>query len=111
MSHDIYSYDQRGQILQHVRFTMGDTYAPLFYDLFDAHQYNGGVSGIGATIMLSPSQVEEALERFMQLGEHAFLYQNRKGEIFDWQQKAILKFIKTCLEIAREEGKVEVAFA
>lgn len=111
MGHDIYSYNQKGEILQQVSFTAGDIYAPWFYDLFDAHQYNGGVSGIGATLTLSPSQVEEALERFMQIADHAFLYENSEGEIFDWQQKAVLKFIESCLEIAREEGEVEVAFA
>ncbi|MBO0992897.1 hypothetical protein [Bacillus sp. SD088] len=111
MGHDIYSYNQRGEILQHVRFTAGDIYAPWFYDLFDAHQYNGGVSGIGATLNLSSTQVEEALKRFMQIADHAFLYENSKGEIFDWQQKSILTFIETCLKIAREEGEVEVTFA
>lgn len=111
MGHDIYSYNQEGEILQQVRFTMGDAYAPLFYDLFDAQQYNGGVSGVGATMMLSTSQVEKALERYLQIADYAFLYQNNKGEILDWQQKEIVKFIETCLEIAREEGEVKVAFA
>lgn len=108
LGHDISSYDQSGKEIAYIRFTAYDLNAALFYNLFDASAYDAGVSGSGARVTVSVSQVEKALKEYRQLND-SDLYE-RNPEFLKWQRKEMLKFIQSCLETAQKEGKVEIAF-
>ncbi|GAA0603916.1 hypothetical protein GCM10009001_21260 [Virgibacillus siamensis] len=110
MGHDISSYNIAGEEIGYVRFTMGDIVAPLFYDLFDANEYNAGVSGSGGVATLTLDRIENAMKKY-----HHFygkdLSKKGKQDFHAWQQDEILKFIDSCLETAKKEGAIKVCFA
>jgi hypothetical protein len=109
LSHDIYLYNKAGNIISHVRFTMGDVNAIWFYDLFDAQECNGGVSGLGRTMTLLHSQMENAYKKHTQSNDQG--YMRTGNERFDtWQQNEILTFLKNGIETAKVEGKAVVGF-
>ena len=109
LSHDIYLYNKAGNIISHVRFTMGDVNAIWFYDLFDAQECNGGVSGLGRTMTLLHPQMENAYKKHTQSIDQGYI---RTGnQRFDtWQQNEILKFLINGIETAKVEGKAVVGF-
>ncbi|WP_077324245.1 hypothetical protein [Virgibacillus siamensis] len=109
MGHDISSYNKEGQEVGYVRFTMGDSVAPLLYDLLDSNEYYAGVSGSGGVATLTSDQVENAMKRYNQLYDKEL---SKKGsdDFRAWQQDEIMKFISNCLKTTREEGAVRVFF-
>lgn len=110
MGHDIYLINNGNETISQVRFTKWDRNADLFYDLFDAGEYNGGVSGIGGRVTLSLSSMKKASKKYKQLDEKGF-YQFGNPEIGLQQKKEILEFIKNGTEVAQKEGNVFVLFA
>ena len=80
MGHDIGSYNKAGEQVGYIRFTMWDLNASLFYDLFDANEYNARVSGSGEVVTLSLPQIERALKNYEQLNDSDF--SDRENEEF-----------------------------
>jgi|SRR5690625_1203497 len=109
MAHDIYSYNQSGEEVSYIRFTMGDMNAALFYRLLGAEKYNAGVSGCGQYTTLSLHQMEKALDSFKELKEPEYV-NVESMDFLKWQRNEMLKFIKNSLKTAQKEGKVEVYF-
>jgi len=107
LSHDIYLSNKDGEVISHVRFTMGDMNAIWFYDLFDAQKYNAGVSGSGKNKTFSLPQMEKAYKNYL---NDKGIYQTGNQEFFTWQQNEILKFIKNGIETAKKEDSVTIAF-
>jgi hypothetical protein len=109
MGHDISSYNQSGNEVGYVRFSMGDLNAALFYEVLGAEQFNATVSGSGNFAIFSLNQMEEALRTFKSLKEQDF-YPTGNREFFQWHYAEMLKFITTGLQTAQKEGKVKVFF-
>lgn len=108
MGHDISGYNKAGKEICYIRFGMWNLDAGLFYDLFDANDYNAGVSGSGDSIELTLPQIEKALKGNNQLKDGDFHSTNQ--EFLIWQRKEIHNFINSCLETAQKERSVKVYF-
>ena len=61
MGHDISGINQSGEEIAYARFAMWNYNANILYDLLDAQNYNGGVSGIGDSVVFTRKQIEKAL--------------------------------------------------
>jgi len=109
LGHDISGYNKAREEIAYIRFSMGNPYATTFYGLFDAYEYNGGVSGLGRRATYSISQVEKALEKYNQVFQTRA--SNQPNDEFSvWQRKEIREFIEKCLDTARKEGSVDVVY-
>ena len=101
--------NQANQEVAYVRFSMGNYSSIDFYRLFDALQYHGGVSGIGASAKYTVSQVERALQLFQQ----QFQQKNAKEEsdFAAYERREIQTFIENCLSTAKKEGIVRISYS
>ncbi|WP_246202661.1 hypothetical protein [Virgibacillus doumboii] len=89
---------------------MWDANSNLFYDLFDANEFHAGVSGSGQAVEMSLPRVKKALAAYKKLKEEDFVMRGNP-EFIVWHRNEMLKFINSCLETAKKEGKVTVVFA
>src|SRR5690625_1517613 len=108
MSHEIIGFNKKGEEIAYVRFTMNDYYAHIVYDLFDAHEHNGGPSGRGYTEVYSLQQVQKAFNSFNTLT-------NELSEVIDfestpWQLDHIFKFLHRCLFTAENEKSISICY-
>ncbi|MCL7745565.1 hypothetical protein [Halalkalibacter alkaliphilus] len=110
MGHDIEGYNKSGEEIAYARFSMGNDNATILYDLLNANDYDGGVSGVGDSSSFSIQQIEKALNEFKQLYDKgdSTLPQN---DFLDWDQKQILNFIESCFRTAQKEGVSECCLA
>lgn len=60
MGHDIYGYNKAGESIAYARFSMQNYNSYILYDILNAQEYNGGVSGIGNSLTLSKKEMEKA---------------------------------------------------
>ncbi|WP_411953560.1 hypothetical protein ACKXGF_09795 [Alkalibacillus sp. S2W] len=105
MGHDIYGVNQSQQQIAYARFHMFNDSAHDLYQLLDAKECDGGVSGIGAKKTFSKQQIEQALS---QLQKRLDRFNHQSIDLDDQQIK---RFLTDCLETAEEEGQVDVCFA
>lgn len=105
MGHDISGYNKAGEQIAYARFSMANYNATILYSLFDANNYNAGVSGSGNISAFSIQQIEKALNSYNQLYENSDSLSES-----DWDQKQISNFILNCLATAQKEGSVRVLF-
>ncbi|WP_058306247.1 hypothetical protein [Gracilibacillus massiliensis] len=105
MGHDIYGINKKGEQIAYARFSMGNVNAFILYDLLNADEYNGGVSGIGGRCTFSLQELEKALHEFEQtFGTVA------TEEYDDWDIRQIKEFIQNCLEVAKKQKSIDVVF-
>jgi hypothetical protein len=109
MSHDIYGYNEAGEIVAYLRFSMGNNNASTLYNVLDAYEYHAGVSGSGEITTFSIQQMEKALNAYKQICENSDLTLS-KSEFLIWEQEQIKTFLFNCLETAQEEESVTVFF-
>ncbi len=109
MSHEMVGFNTEGEEIAYVRFTMGDLNAHLLYDILDANEHNGGVSGKGASESYSLSQVEAAYNSYNDLNNNV-KSSNGQNEFLTWQQKEISKFFNSCINTAQKEKIVTICF-
>lgn len=88
---------------------MSNMNASILYQVLGADEYDGGVSGIGATASFSVEQMAKAMAELLKLYNIDDLSKLNKGAL-DMDKEQILNFISNCLDVAKEEGKVSIAF-
>lgn len=108
MGHDISSINKAGEEVGYVRFTAWDMTASWFYHLFDASDYNAGVSGSGNSVTMLVPQIEQALKTFEKTGHYD--PNEVENDFSNWQLGEIFNFIQACLTTAKNEGNVRVFF-
>lgn len=109
MGHDIYGYNKAGESIAYARFSMQNYNAYILYDILNAQEYNGGVSGIGGSLTLSKKAMEKAWKDYEQL----FSSENdhfTEDKFLLWDKKQIREFMINCLAEAKKEGRVVVFF-
>lgn len=109
MGHDITLMNKDGDVISSVRFSAWDFNSKYFYDIFDAQDYNGGVSGYGQTVDYKVSEMRLAYSRYMKIREYSFIYNH---EQLEYQTKRrIDQFIKNGIEAAEKDGFVRICYA
>lgn len=108
MSHEMIGLNHNGEEIAYVRFTMNDFYANIIYDLFDAQEHNGGVSGKGYAEIYSFREVKNACKTFDHLIEQ--LCSKFDEDVIPWQLKEIKKFLTQCLLTAEKEENVSICY-
>lgn len=112
MGHDITGYDKKDNQICYIRFTMNDRMAGEFYNFFNAAEYNGIYSGIGEVVSYTVKDVEKALEKYRTIYTITTnSVQDLEDDFELWQQNEMLDFILACLDIAEQEGWVNIAYA
>ena len=101
-------FNKNDEEISYLRFTMGDMYAFLLYELLDAHEYNGGVSGIGRSTAISLQQIEKAIYVYDSIVEQQPY--DESNEFKNWQHNEIVNFLENCLKTAKTEKNVKVLF-
>ena len=102
------AFNKNDEEISYLRFTMGDSSAFLLYDLLDANEYNGGVSGLGKSTAISLEQIEKAVQSYNLIRDQQ-LYDER-NEFRNWQHNEIVIFLENCLKTAKTEKNVRVLF-
>lgn len=111
MGHDIYGVNKEGREISYIRFSMGNTTSYLFYEMFDAMKYHGGVSGIGQGETYTEHQVEQVLTSYQEMyGLDVDVKLQFESDFESYEKKEMLTFIKKCLKTAKEEGAVTVLY-
>ncbi|MEK3806393.1 hypothetical protein MHB63_07345 [Bacillus sp. FSL H8-0547] len=108
MGHDICGYNQAGEEIAYLRFSMGNGHASIVYGVLDADEFNGGVSGTGSSSSFSMQQIEKALNEYRK-----FWKINRipESEFVKWEIKQIQDFLSISMSAAEKEGNVRVSFS
>lgn len=102
------AFNKNDEEISYLRFTMGDSNAFLLYDLLDAHEYNGGVSGLGKSTAISLEQIEKAVQTYNFIrDQHSY---DESNEFGIWQHNEIAIFLENCLKTAKIEKNVRVLF-
>ncbi|WP_163100164.1 hypothetical protein [Peribacillus alkalitolerans] len=109
MGHDFLGYNKSGKEIAYARFSMGNEYASILYNLLNANDYYAGVSGSGNSSIFSIQQFEKALNDYKQFNNISDCSLS-EIDFLTWDQKQILSFIQNCLSIAQKEGSVRVYF-
>lgn len=102
------AFNKNDEEISYLRFTMGDANAFLLYDLLDAHEYNGGVSGLGRSTAISLVQIEKAVHIYNSAIEQQPY--DESNEFRNWQHNEIVNFLENCLKTAKKEKNVQVLF-
>lgn len=102
------AHNKSEEEIGYLRFTMGDLNAFLLYDLLDANDCNGGVSGLGKSRTIFLEQIEKAVQTYNSNWEHQT--HDESNEFIMWQHHEIINFLEKCLEAATKEDSVEVVF-
>lgn len=102
-------FNKDGKEIAYIRFTMGDYNAHMLYDILDANEHNGGVSGKGASESYSLSQVKTAFNSYKELNDNG-KSSNGHDDFSTWQQKEISKFLTSCINTAQKEKSVTICF-
>jgi|SRR5690625_4678492 len=101
-------FNDKQEEVAYLRFSMGNPGAILVYELLDAEDFNGGVSGIGRSLTISLSKMEEALQTYQALWNEEDI--QKMNDFSKNQHKEIQQFLTRCVETAIKEKKVEVTF-
>ena len=101
-------FNNQQEEVAYLRFSMGNPGALLVYELLDAEDFNGGVSGIGSSLTISLSKMEEALKIYQSLWNEEDLH--KMNDFSKSLHKEIQQFLTQCVETAIKEKKVEVTF-
>lgn len=102
------AFNQNDEEIGYLRFTMGDPSAFLLYDLLDSNEYNGGVSGLGKSTIISLQQIEKAVQTY-NLTKDRQSYSDI-SEFRIWQYNEIANFLDSCLKTAKIENNIVVLF-
>lgn len=111
MGHDIYAVNQSKKEVAYIRFSMWNYTSYDFYRFFEAMDYHGGVSGIGASANYSVSQIEKAYQSFLeQYGEKMKQEKDQEITFEIYERNEMKKFIQNCLKTAKQEGLVKISY-
>lgn len=108
MSHEMVGFNKKKEEIAYLRFSMGNPAALIVYDLLDAQEYNGGVSGIGNSLTVPYLKITSALKNYQILVDSVKV--ETINEFTKSQLEEIAEFLQQCVKTANEEKAVEVMF-
>ena len=103
MGHDISGYNKQGEEIAYARYAIGNGNSEKLYNVLDAWEYYGGVSGLGQSAKYNVRQIEQAIEKFK-----AINWDNI--EDWEYEKNKLERFLNNCLETAKREGEVSIYF-
>lgn len=112
MGHDIFGKNKEGEQISYLRFGTSNHWSYDFYELFNAIECHGGVSGTGQVESYKITDVERALKAYQTIYEEEInspLENENEFDVYDREQ--ILVFIQSCLKTVREEGVVRILYS
>lgn len=93
-------------MIAYLRYTMWDPSSYEIYELLDAEDYHGGVSGTGTSSDFTHLQVEKARSTYIK--DQGIASGHNKDEFPKLNE--ILEFLAGCLKITEKEQTVEIYF-